>query len=532
MIRNPLGVVALLLLASCAQVKEPTGGPKDERPPTLLSAEPPNGSTRFSGSRIVLRFDEKVKLDRVRERLLISPPLAKQPDVTVSGGTDVVITLNAPLADSTTYTFHIGEAVRDLSEGNAAAGLSFVVSTGAHVDSLSLSGRVVDAFSGQAAPNVLVLLHDTKDTGDVRTAPPAYFTRTAADGTFTLAHLRGGAMRLTALLDGNGNYRFDLPNEEIAFRDSVARPGDSTALQLRLFRPVPDRQLVQGAIVLPEGGWQLVLARRGEAMDLRSLDREGGRLAWWPEWSTERDTVVLWPTDTTLLRGQRFILSEGGAELDTLTYRPAVAMPFNLEVAAVRHPVSGAWSLRSSRPVGAVDTTLAELFVDSVRTSFAPVIDSLSLRTVDLGTEVLPGSSAWLILYPKAVTGVLGGHNDTTRLMLGARDPRTLGKLHVMLVSDSGTASYGPLVLQLLNTHGRPVREAAFDALPAEAQWTDLPPGSYGLKVVQDRNSDGRWTTGSFVEGRQPERVFLELEPVVVRAGWAVERTWALPPLR
>src|SRR5690606_5009639 len=137
----------------------------------------------------------------------------------------------------------------------------------------------------------------------LRTAACYQSSRVAARCPSTMAHLRGGAIRLTALLDGNGNSRFDLPNEEIAFRDSVARPGDSTALQLRLFRPVPDRQLVQGAIVLPEGGWQLVLARRGEAMDLRSLDREGGRLAWWPEWSTERDTVVLWPTDTTLLRG-------------------------------------------------------------------------------------------------------------------------------------------------------------------------------------------------------------------------------------
>lgn len=266
-------------------------------------------------------------------------------------------------------------------------------------------------------------------------------------------------------------------------------------------------------------------------MELHSLDREGGRLAWWPEWSTDRDTVVLWPTDTTLLRGQRFVLHEAGAPLDTLTYRPAVAMPFNLEVAAVRHPVSGAWSLHSSRPVGAVDTSLAELIVDSVRTPFASVIDSLALRRVDLGAEVAPESSAWLILYPKAVTGVLGGHNDTTRLVLGARDPRSLGKLHVVLAADSGTASSGPLVLQLLNAQGRPIREASFDTLPAEVRWTDLSPGNYGLKVVQDRNGDGRWTTGSFAAGRQPERVFLEPEPVVVRAGWAVERIWTLPPL-
>src|SRR5690606_35198335 len=146
-----------------------------------------------------------------------------------------------------------------------------------------------------------------------------------------------------------------------------------------------------------------------------------------------RDTVVFWPTDTTLLRGQRFVLSEQGEVLDTLTYRPAVAMPFNVQLAAVRDPITGAWGLRSSRPVSTLDTALAELYLDSVRTAFAPVIDSLARRTVDLGLHLPPGSSASLLLLPKAVTAVLGGHNDTTRLSLGARDPRTLGKLNVQL---------------------------------------------------------------------------------------------------
>ena len=83
-----------VLLAACAQIREPQGGPKDTEPPKLLSSEPVDGSIRFSGKRIVLHFDERVKLDRVRERLLVSPPLAKAPDVLVSGSKDVVITLN------------------------------------------------------------------------------------------------------------------------------------------------------------------------------------------------------------------------------------------------------------------------------------------------------------------------------------------------------------------------------------------------------------------------------------------------------
>lgn len=524
--RKAWGAFAILLMAACAQVREPQGGPKDTEPPRLIGAEPADGSIRFTGKRIILHFDERVKLDRVRERLLVSPPLPKAPDVTVSGGSAVVITLNAPLAENTTYTFNFGEAVKDLSEGNAAAGLSFVVSTGDYVDSLSVTGKVLDAFSGLPAAEVLVLLHDAGDTGSVRTAPPAYFTRTSADGSFKLAHLRSGPMHLNALRDRNANYRFDLPNEEIAFLDSVIDPKDTTEQELFLFLPVSASQFVTGANVLDDRGWRMVMARRAGELALSSIDRQGGELAWWPEYSSERDTVVFWPSDTTLLDGQRFILSEDGAALDTLTYRAVGTMPFNLTVTAGRDPVTGAVWLRTTRPVAKVDTAHLKLRVDTVPTPFVAILDSNRRRTIGVDLQLPDGKSASLVLYPKAIKGVMGGTNDTTRLSLGARDPRSLGKLKVELAVDSGITLPGPLVLQLSMPQGRAAREVRLDSLPAGVHWADLLPGNYGLKLIQDRNGDGRWTTGSYTARQQPERVFLDPDPVVIRAGWAVERSW------
>lgn len=528
--RSAWALLLILLLAACAQIKEPQGGPKDTEPPKLISAEPADGSIRFSGKRIVLHFDERVKLDRVRERLLVSPLLAKAPDVTVSGSKDVVITLNAPLAANTTYTFNIGEAVQDLSEGNPAAGLSFVVSTGDHVDSLSVKGRVLDAFSGLPAPDVLVLLHDASDTGDVRTAPPDYFTRTAADGSFLLAHLRAGPMNLNALVDRNANYRFDLPNEQIAFLDSVIDPRDPTQQELFLFQPLSASQFVTSARVLDDRGWQLVLARRAGELKLSSMDRQGGELTWWPEWSKGRDTVIFWPSDTNLLKNQRFIITEDSVVLDTLTYRTSSAMPFNLAVVAGRDVVTGALRLLSTRPVVLFDTAHAELRMDSVLLPFTPLLDPEERRIIGLDFKLPAGKSASLVLFPKAVHGMMGGTNDTTRLRFGAIDPRTMGKLKVMIPADSGTVVPGPMVLQLLTAQGRVTREALVGALPGQVAWSDLQPGSYALKLIGDRDGNGRWTTGSYIKGRQPERVFLLQDPVVLRAGWTVETNWEVKP--
>lgn len=525
--RNALVLPALMLLAACAQVREPQGGPKDTAAPQLLRAEPPNGSTRFAGNSIVLHFDERVQLDRVRERLLVSPPLAKAPVVAVSRGTDVVITLAAPLAPNTTYSFPIGEAVKDLSEGNTAAGLTYVVSTGDHVDSLSISGVVHDAFTGLPAPEVLVLLHDATDTGDVRTAPPAYFTRSGTDGSFRIGHLRNGPMRLSALKDLNGNFRYDLPNEEIAFLGEAVQPGDSTGHRLALFRPVAASQYVVAATVLEERGWQLAMARRAGNLELHPLDRQGGRLAWWPEWNRGRDTVVFWPSDTTLLLGQRFVVSEDGQPLDTLMYRTNRAMPFNLVLTALPNTQEAGWRIISSRPVASVDSARAVLKVDTAVVPLAALPDDSARRVIHVAFQATAGKEATLVLYPKAVMAVMGGTNDTTTLRLGTPDPRTLGKLTVELIPDTGIVlPPGPFVLQLLTGAGNVVRERSMAALPDSVYWTGLTPGNYRLKVIQDRNGDGRWTTGAFDRQQQPEAVLQDPEPVTVRAGWVVRRSW------
>ena len=53
-----LGLFVALLVAGCAQVGSPTGGPEDETPPTLVAAVPEVGATEVMPDRLVLAFDE------------------------------------------------------------------------------------------------------------------------------------------------------------------------------------------------------------------------------------------------------------------------------------------------------------------------------------------------------------------------------------------------------------------------------------------------------------------------------------------
>ena len=84
-------LLAFLLVSSCAQVRTPSGGDRDEIPPKVIASYPQSMTTSFHGSQIIIEFDEYVQLDNPREQILISPPLAKAPDVKLKSSKTLVI---------------------------------------------------------------------------------------------------------------------------------------------------------------------------------------------------------------------------------------------------------------------------------------------------------------------------------------------------------------------------------------------------------------------------------------------------------
>jgi uncharacterized protein (DUF2141 family) len=521
--------IAVLFLVACAQVRELQGGEKDVVPPLLLAAEPPNGTTHFDNDRITLRFNERVKLDRVRDRLLISPPLDKAPEVTVNSGEDVVITLRAPLTPNTTYTFNLGEAITDITEGNPAAGLTYVMSTGDVLDSAEAHGSVINAFTDEPEADVLVILHSDTDTAGFTTGRPGYFTRTDKQGRFRLNNLRGGRYHLHALQDQNANFRKDLPNERLAFNDTLIDTKDSLAHVLRMFLPLAATQQLKEAAVQPDRAWRFVLARPADSLALTSIDRTGGTLTWTPEWNLSRDTVLFWPSDTTLLASQHFTVSDSSGIIDTLIYRPVRKMPFYLDVKPTGRWMPGPATLQTSRPIARINPDRAFLRIDSmdIATGFV-LMEGEPHRWLSMEKTIPTDRPATLLLLPGAFRDIYGGENDTLRLSLGSATATQTGDLKVNVAPDSLDTIAGPFFLQLLNAQGGVVRTDAFVALPHKADFGGTPAGVYTLKLIADADGDGRWSTGSLTGRRQPERVFRQQGEVNVRAGWEVVVDWSV----
>ena len=198
----------------------PAGGPRDEDPPVVVESDPPNYSTRFEAKMIQVTFDEYVTLDNVNQQLVVSPPMEEQPTVKLKKKS-IIIEYTDTLKSNTTYTFNFGDAIKDLHEGNKLQNFEYVFSTGDILDSMSVRGKLKYAENLEVPdePISIMLYTDLRDSVPLLDIP-LYVGRSDDSGVFSVNNLRPDVYKVFALKDGNNNFLFDLPTEEIAFLDT------------------------------------------------------------------------------------------------------------------------------------------------------------------------------------------------------------------------------------------------------------------------------------------------------------------------
>lgn len=219
-----VAAVALLLAWGCAnRGMGPQGGPKDVTPPRLLRSVPGSGELNVKSPVVELTFDEIVQVESSFEKVVISPPQGTPPVIKALGH-KVKVELKDSLMEGTTYTIDFTDAVVDNNEGNKLEGLSLGFSTGDHLDSLRVSGTVVDAETLNPVAGLIVGIHsDVDDTAFTSTVFDR-ISKSDGKGRWTVSNVAHGGYRVYGLGDMGNNYRFDLPTERIAFGDSVYVP--------------------------------------------------------------------------------------------------------------------------------------------------------------------------------------------------------------------------------------------------------------------------------------------------------------------
>ncbi len=237
-----LTAVVLLLLSACANPGSgPDGGPFDETPPRILSMSPALGRTGANPKRIEIHFDENVKVDNPQEKVVMSPPSVEPPEVSVSGKR-IRVTLPDTLRPNTTYTIDFGDAISDNNEGNPLGTFTYFFSTGEVLDTMEMSGYVIDAETLTPIKGVLVGLYvdeaeadtvaSSKDISVINTTlqevSDPFSTRafdrvgrTDETGRFCIKGVRHGTYRLYALKDVDGDYHFTSRAEMMGWTDDT-----------------------------------------------------------------------------------------------------------------------------------------------------------------------------------------------------------------------------------------------------------------------------------------------------------------------
>lgn len=225
-----LSLLLVFVLVACASIGSPDGGPYDEEPPVLLKATPALNATGVTVAKVTLEFDENVNLENAFENVVVSPPQLQMPEIKYSGK-KVMVELFDTLKPNTTYSIDFGNAIVDNNEGNPYENFAYVFSTGDGVDTLAVSGTVLNAQDLEPIKGMIVGLHSCLDDTAFNKLPFERVSRTDSRGRFTIKGIAPGKYRVYALSDANQNYLFDQKSEALAYLTTVIEPYAAPAVR-------------------------------------------------------------------------------------------------------------------------------------------------------------------------------------------------------------------------------------------------------------------------------------------------------------
>lgn len=514
-----------VLVAGCAKIVPPDGGDRDTTPPHVLSIEPPSGTVNFAAEEIVFTFDEYVQLSDLNSQLIVSPPLSERPTTRLKGK-KLYLSFNEELLPEVTYTLNFGEGVKDYTENNPAE-LTYVFSTGSFLDSLTFSGSVTDAFTGAPVKGARVMLYrDTALTAPLEQTP-YYFTRTDEQGNYRLNYLAEGRYRIVALEETNMNYLYDDPSERFSFSDSLVVPGtasDSLRWPVMRMSQVVDTNLYAKSFASDSSGYIRIQLNRPDPdreLALTALDSSLAITTWFEL----PDSLFGWmdvPAEALINIRVASPTSVDTFEVESYRMAPRSLGVRSKPASQVR--AGDTLEIRFARPLARVDTSLMQLMRDST---------AMELRAekgknpfgLQLFASVEDEKKYSLTLYPGAVTSVEGFTNDTLKLQFSTFASDHFGNLKLNI---GEPVLEGNALMQLYQegkNEGGSVRE--WVAQPGSViELKRLMPGSYKLRMIDDRNRNGRFDPVDYRSGIQPERVYNLQGEINVRSNWDLDLEW------
>lgn len=597
-----IGAVFFLLLYSCAQIVSPTGGPEDRKPPEVLLSIPDNYSSNFNKQHIRLEFDEFIQLDGVHQAFLSSPLLKETPEFRQRGKL-LFVEFEDTLRENTTYTFNFENSITDFTEGNPIKNYEFVFSTGAYVDSLAFRGKILNAQDLVAKEGVVVMLYENYYDSIPYLEKPTYLAKVKEDGSFAINNLSNRDFKIFALIDKNQNYMYDLPNEEIAFLDSLIHPDyikkydgsiDTTSLdsltldslgfdvyqidsifntvdslkkadsiaraeannftdyEMFLFQEKDTVQKLLNSEAKMNYKLTFILKNPVKSPSIKTLDTVFMDNWYLEDFSKEKDTLTYWLLD--VVKDSLIVeLSDNQSVIDTIEFKlekPKKPEPKKEPKKKKGKPKPGRTGRSSSNPNalsfktsvsnnGVIDyfrplvlqndiplkqhnLSCIKLTEDSVEQKINPCFTDSLKRTIQIPFPWAEEKKYQLIMADSCFATINNLYNDSLILNFTASTPDNYAGFYLNFTPADTSYLY---ILQLLDAKGNLLKEL-YTSRKEQVTFLNLKPAEYKLKLIEDRNKNKKWDTGSYLDKLQPEKVYFFNKTISIKAGWDVEEDW------
>lgn len=522
-------LISCLLLTSCAKRGFITGGATDTLPPVVLKSIPENFSTHFDSKEIKLFFDEYIKLNKINQNLIISPPFDTQPEIIPAGGATKTVTIKIldTLKPNTTYSFNFGQSIADNNEGNILTDFKYVFSTGSFIDSLKVQGSIKESYNFKKDNFISVMLYNATTFTDstVFKEKPIYITNTLDSlTTFSIENVKEGSYYLVALKDKNNNHKFEPKTEKIGFISEPIQVPTDNLHELILFKedklPNAGRpsMVSQNKWLVPyEGEYknlEIEALANNKPIDVRfsKIQKSDSIHVFVPK--IEFDSI-------------QFNFKNGDFEKSFVNKPRKLKEIDSLSISFNKNggvDFTDRIELITRTPIQSFDIEKMNLIdKDSTQVPFKILNDELNLRML-IDFEKQENQKYSFEMLPGAIIDFYNKSNDSLTTQFSTEAYTKYGNLTLNLLNTNEF----PLIVELLDSKENIISFVTIsENIPIE--FLALKPNKYLVRIIVDKNNNGKFDTGNYLNKTQAEKVYLFENPIDVRANWEVNETLVLP---
>lgn len=578
-------IIAAAVMYSCANIGNPSGGPIDKTPPIFMRSNPTPNAVNVKDRKIEIFFDEIVTLKDPSTKIIVSPAQTEMPRMSALGR-KVTVELVDSLLPNTTYTIDFSNSIQDNNEGNAIDNFAFAFSTGSVIDSMRVSGYVLDSRTLEPMQSVVVGLQSNLADSAFHREKLQRVALTNDRGQFTIRNVSPGSYHIFALKDLDRDYKFGNPTEDIAFLDSIIVPSigsreaadtvyndlneiDTIMLATRpayfpndillsMFNEDRKSQYLANNLRVDSTRISLTFAAASDTLpSLSIVGRNDVPDQWYTlERSQTNDTLTYWIRPPHLVSADTLMVATTYLRTDTTSNlswgTDTLKFTFQRQKAKKKKKNEGTDSLEQIR--------FMELhpLVNGTQEVYAPLllqtgtpIERYSREAFHLQRKLQNDTT----FYPAEIKSIALRDSTLSRRDLMLKVDWEPGAAYTLAVDSLAmTDIYGlqtkPLKVDFnvrkMEEYGNivfnipAVRDSAIVELldgtekivlraPVKnhrAELLNLLPGKYYARLFIDRNGNGKYDTGNYDMHLQPEETVYYPGAINLKKNWDVEQTW------